>query len=164
MTQAPIRNHLLATRSAIVRGFVTPLVGRLSDHLRTWNRPFITVENAEIQDLVDGETRTAAVTLVQLESLIWAHEFVALAGDDHLRRQYEPEDEAAVRLVLREPAGLSIEGITTASSLAHMSRFLALQRLRGTAAAPEAQKHADAMAGLSYILVKRGAPAIIQVL
>lgn len=164
MPELAIRNHLLATVSETVRGLVVPCVGRLTDHLRTCGRHFLTVEHAEATTLAASSKAVSARALVALDEIVWAHEYAAISGDDHQRRHYRPEDEAAVRIALSRPLGLVLEGYLTASWLAQPSRFGVVRDPRAVALSPLAERHAAELAGLHYVVVNRAAVATVSFL
>ena len=161
MSSTDLRNHLLATGSSFVRGLITPTMGRLGDHLRTWQKPFVTVTNAEVRNAFNNEIYEAEQVHVQIDSVVWAHEFVALSGDEHQRRLYRGEDEVPVRLLISTPAGLSIDGFQSLASLAQTSRFFVLTIAQAVGASEAAAAHAEVLSSLPYILVNRSAPAVI---
>ncbi len=162
MTAHPLRNHLLATHSTLVHGLVSPMVGRLGDHLRTYSRPYLTVEDAQVHDLEQGTITRVPSMMLQLEVVLWAHEFVALAGDEHRRKITQPEERGPVRVRFADPRGLECTGLVANTVLSNMSRFFVLLDPVTGAAGPLAEKHADAMRGLHYVLINRAAPMILE--
>jgi hypothetical protein len=156
-----VRNHLLATEHAVVRGLVTPLACRLGDHLRSCQRHFLTVTNAEVRDVLTDQVTMADTVRVGIESIIWAHEFVALTGDDFRRRHKETEEEHPVIITMDRPAGLVVAGWQTGSAAAHDPLFFVVKRPRPEGTNPIAARHAEIMAPLPYVLMNHKAPAVI---
>lgn len=161
MPDPAIRNHLLVTADEAVRGLVVPCRGRLTDHLRTTAKHFLTVESAEETSFASAAKSTSAEALVAIGQVVWAHEYAAISGDDHQRRHYHPEDEEAVRLTLAHPTGLVVEGYVTASWLAAPSRFGVVREPRPVGLTPRAERHVAEMSGLRYIVVNRDVVAAV---
>jgi hypothetical protein len=155
-----VRNHLLATESLVIRGLVSPLAERLGDHLRHPERHFVTVTEAEVRDLVTDHIGPEGPVRVAVEAILWAHEFVALTGDDFRRRHHEAEDEQPVIITMDRPAGLVIAG-WQAPSWQKDARFFVIRKPRPEGRTPLAVRHADIIATLPYLLVSRRGPAVI---
>lgn len=155
-----VRNHLLATESLVIRGLVSPLVERLGDHLRHAQRHFVTVTEAEVRNLVTDQIGPIGTVRVGVESILWAHKFVALTGDDFRRRHHEAEDERPIIITMDRPEGLAIGG-WQADSWSKDASFFVLRQPRPEGRTPLAAKHAEIIAPLPYLLVNRRAPAVI---
>jgi hypothetical protein len=155
-----VRNHLLATESLVIRGLVAPLVERLGDYLRNEHRHFLPVMNAEVRDLATGNVTSAESLRVGVDAILWAHEFVALTGDDFRRRHHEAIDERSVVVTLDRPEGLTIAG-SQAVSWAQDARFFVVRRPKAEGRSEVAARHAEIIATLPYLLVRRGAVALI---
>ncbi|HYC79365.1 MAG TPA: hypothetical protein VEI02_17235 [Planctomycetota bacterium] len=164
MADAIIRNHLLVVPDAAARGLVVPCVGRLTDHLRTCGKHFVSLENAEVLPFAGGAKQDGGRALVALNRIVWAHEYAALTGDEHQRRHYVAEDEAAVRLHFAEPYGLTTEGYMVRTWLALPSRFGVVREPRPAAASARAERHAEEMSKLSYVVVNRDALSAVSFL
>jgi hypothetical protein len=156
-----VRNHLFATEHLLVRGLVAPLATRLGDHLRGFQRHFLAVTNAEVRNVQTDEVRTADLVKVAIASIVWAHEFVALTGDDFRRRHRESEIDHPVIITMNRPEGLVISGWQSESSAAQDSAFLVVKRPRCESANPLAARHAEVLSTLPYVLVNHLAPAIV---
>jgi hypothetical protein len=164
MSEFAIRNHLLVTADEAVRGLVVPCIGRLTDHLRTTAKHFLTLESAEERNFAGADKHVGAKAMVATDQIVWAHEYAAIKGDDHQRRHYLPEDEAAVRLTLSRPTGLILEGYVTLGWLATPSRFGVVREPRAVGLTPLAERHASEMAGLHYVVVNRDVVAVVSFL
>jgi hypothetical protein len=162
MADAAFRNHLLAVHDALIRGLVAPCVGRLTDHLRTCQKHFLQVEDAETTPLATGERGPSRHVLVALPEIVWAHEYAALRGDEHQRRHYVPEDEVACGITLSRPLGLLIEGYVTRSWLAQPSRFGVVREPRAVGLTPLAERHAAEISGLPYVVLNRDAATAVS--
>lgn len=162
MADAVIRNHLLATPDAIVRGLVSPCVGRLTDHLRTCGRHFLVVEGGETTSFLAPARTLSRQVLVALSEVVWAHEYAALQGDEHQRRHYVPEDEVACRIELVRPTGLALEGYVTRTWLAQPSRFGVVREPRAVGLTPLAERHAAEIKTLGYVVVNRDAATLVS--
>ncbi len=154
----------MVTADEAVRGLVVPCLSRLTDHLRTTAKHFLTVESAEETSFSSLAKHTSAQALVAVGEIVWAHEYAAMSGDDHQRRHYHPEDEAAVRLTIARPSGLVIEGYMTAGWLASPSRFGVVREPRAVGLKPLAERHVAEMSGLRYIVVNRDVVAAVYFL
>jgi hypothetical protein len=156
-----VRNHLLATECIVVRGLVSPLVVRLGDHLRNLQRPFVTVTNAEVRNVLTDHIASSQLVRVGLESIIWAHEFVALSGDDFRRRHHVTEGEKPVIITMDRPEGLVIAGWQSDSTAAQDQTFFVVKKPRTEGSTPLAGRHAELIEALPYILINRRFPAVI---
>jgi hypothetical protein len=161
MADAAIRNHLLVVVDAAVRGLVTPCIGRLTDHLRTFSKHFLVVASPETEAFASETRASAPKLLAALDDVVWAHEYADIGGDDHQRRHYVPEDETAVRIVFSRPQGLAVEGYMTSTWLAQPSRFGVVREPRPVGLTPLAERHAAAMRPLDYVVVNRSAVALV---
>jgi hypothetical protein len=155
-----VRNHLLATEHIVVRGLVSPLASRLGDHLRSHQRHFVTIVNAEVRTLITDQVTLVDSVRIGLDAILWGHEFVALTGDD-FRRRHREEEEHPVIITMDRPEGLVINGWQTDSSSTGDPLFFVVKKPRPEGATPLAAKHAEMMASLPYVLVNHRAPAII---
>jgi hypothetical protein len=156
-----VRNHLIATEHVVVRGLVSPLACRLGDHLRSVTRHFITVVDAEVRTVLTDQVTTADLVRVGVERILWAHEFVALSGDDFRRRHKEAGQENPVIITMDRPAGLVIAGWQTDSAASQDLSFFVVKKPRPEASTPLGLKHAELMAPLSWVLLNHRAPAVI---
>jgi hypothetical protein len=156
-----MRNHVLATESLVVRGLVSPLVERLGDLLRNSPKHFVTVRDAEVRRLPGDEVRSAEIVRVGIRAILWAHEFVALTGDEFRRRHHEREEEHPVILTMDRPEGLTIAGWQSDASSAQDLPFFVVKKPRAEGATPLSAKHAEIISALPYILVNRDAPAAV---
>jgi hypothetical protein len=156
-----VRNHLLATEHVVVRGLVSPLVGRLADHLRTCRRSFVTVTNAEVRTLITDHVTTADLVRVGIDTIVWAHEFVALSGDDFRRRHHEVDAEHPVILTMDRPDGLTLSGWQPDITATQDLDFFVVKKPRAEGATPLAMRHAQIIEPLPYVLVNHRAPAVI---
>jgi hypothetical protein len=156
-----VRNHLFATEHLVVRGLVSPLASRLGDHLRSCRRHFVTVTNAEIRNIVTDHVTPADVVRIGLGSIVWAHEFVALTGDEFRRRHKESEAEHPVIMTMSRPEGLVVSGWQTDAAASQDPSFIVVKRPRCEGSTPLAARHAELLAPLPYVLVNHVAPAII---
>jgi hypothetical protein len=156
-----VRNHLLATEHVVVRGLVSPLASRLGDYLRSVQRHFVNVTNAEIRSVLTDHVTSADLVRVGIDAILWAHEFVALTGDDFRRRHRESEEENPVILTMDRPEGLVVSGWQTESSASQDPVFFVVKRPRPEGSTPLAARHAELMSGLPYVLVSHRAPAVI---
>jgi hypothetical protein len=156
-----VRNHVLATESLVVRGLVSPLVERLGDLLRNSPKHFVTVTNAEVRNILSDHVGGADLVRVGIDAIIWAHEFVALTGDDFRRRHHEATDEHPVILTMDRPDGLTIAGWQSEASSSQDPTFFVVKKPRAEGTTPLSTRHAEIISGLPYILVNRRAPAVV---
>ena len=156
-----VRNHLFATEHFVVRGLVSPLACRLGDHLRSCRGNFVAVTNAEIRNVLTDQVTAADVVRIGLAAIVWAHEFVALTGDEFRRRHKEAEAEHPVIMTMSRPEGLVVSGWQGESAAAQDPSFIVVKRPRSEGSTPLAARHAEILASLPYVLVNRAAPAII---
>jgi hypothetical protein len=161
LTLMTVRNHLFATEHVVVRGLVSPLASRLGDHLRSCRRHFVTVTNAEIRNVLTDHVSEADVVRVGLASIVWAHEFVALTGDDFRRRHKESEPEHPVIMTMNRPEGLVISGWQTEAAASQDPSFLVVKRPRCEGTTALAARHAELLSSLPYVLVHHAAPAVV---
>jgi hypothetical protein len=156
-----VRNHLLATEHVVVRGLVSPLACRLGDHLRSHQRHFVTIVNAEVRTVINDHVTLVDSVRIGLDAILWGHEFVALTGDDFRRRHRETEEEHPVIITMDRPDGLVINGWQSESTSTQDPLFFVVKRPRPESTTALAAKHAEMMAALPYILVNHRAPAVI---
>ena len=156
-----VRNHLFATEHVVVRGLVSPLASRLGDHLRSCQRHFVTVTDAEIRDILTDHVTAADVVKIGLGSIVWAHEFVALTGDDFRRRHKESEPEHPVIMTMNRPEGFVIAGWQAEGAASQDPTFIVVKRPRCEGSTALAARHAELVSALPYVLVNHVAPAII---
>jgi hypothetical protein len=155
-----VRNHLIATESLVLRGLVSPLLERLGDHLRQAQRQFITLTDAEVRDLASDRIGAPGPARVGVEAIVWAHEFVALTGDEFRRRHHEAGDDHPVVITMDRPQGLVIAG-WHADAWPKDASFFVVRRPRPEGRTPLAAKHAELIAPLPYLLLSRKAAAVI---
>jgi hypothetical protein len=156
-----VRNHVLATESLVVRGLVSPLVERLGDLLRNSPKHFVSVRNAEIRHLATDHVREVDLVRIGIDAIVWAHEFVALTGDDFRRRHHEQQEEHPVIVTLDRPDGLVVAGWQSDLSSVQDLPFFVIKKPRPEGSTPLAQRHAELIAPLPYVLLSRRAPAAI---
>jgi len=107
-----IVNHLFMTQRFLVKGNVRTGDLRLSSFLNSARRPWLTIESASLIDLRHPDrVFTKAVTL-RLADVIFAHEFLDLAGDPLRRSLALPEknDFRMLSIYFRAPCRLEMLG------------------------------------------------------
>jgi hypothetical protein len=155
-----VRNHVLGTQSLIVRGLVAPLVERLGDYLRHEQRRFVTLTDAEVRNLANDQTGLGGNVRVGVDAIVWAHEFVALTGDEFRRRHHDSGDERPLIVTMDRPEDLVIAG-WYAESWPRDASFFVVRRPKPEGRTPLAASHAEIIAPLPWILVNRKAVAVI---
>lgn len=147
-----IRNHVIATPWLLVRGNVLKLATRLTENLRLEGRPHLRVVDAEVHFLAGDSITEHPETTIMKEDVSWAHEFVALAGDHHQRRLYEPTEETRVSIWFTRPEGLRIQGIVPLATLAAPSEWMVVRAPIPESHTSTAERHAEAIQGLPWVV------------
>ena len=158
------RNHLLVTRSLLACGTIEPCPGRLSDLLRGFAKPSLPLRDAELVSLAGGATVKVDLLHVYLNSVILAHEYVALGGDEHQRALWDDMQRLHVQIVLGAIPGLTMRGHIATDALERDERFLAVMRPTVGGGPAEAHPLLDLVEDLPYLLVNRTAIDSVMVL
>lgn len=155
----PIVNHLFVTARFVVKGSVRTGDLRLSSFLNAVRRPWLQVENVTFSDLASGEKVSAHRAMVRLADVLFAHEFLDLAGDP-IRKQLAQAESPDFRMVsswFRAPARFEMVGRVRREALDPSSSdefFVVLEPLlRG--GADESARELEALKNLPYAIVQR---------
>ncbi|HMS18459.1 MAG TPA: hypothetical protein PKA37_16570 [Planctomycetota bacterium] len=149
------RNHLLLTDRYAISGMISPIAGRLVDHLRTFSKPCLAIRDARVLTLTTGTIETSDEALLTTKSLVLSHEYVDCGSDQHLRTVHEHYDRVPVRLKLEGFAQSTLRGYIEASGLDWQTPFLVLKSPELELHGPEDEGHRDVLRGLSYVIVNR---------
>lgn len=147
------RNHLLVTTTLTVRGQIVPCGGRLADHLRTWSHPVVSVQDAEVQPHDGGpDSEVHAEVRIPLDHVLFAHEYVAMGGDPHLRAMHEEGPQERVRLVFATTPALNLDGDVSTLAREWQTRFMVVQTPKTPRGSGPGHAEVDR---LPYVLVNR---------
>lgn len=155
LSEVYARNHLLITDSHAVSGLVSPVAGRLLNHLRNWSKPRLLVKDALVVHLHTGESETSGEVYLPARSLILAHEYVDLASDPHLRTLHEPGERISVRLGLSGIRGASLRGQMDQTHLDGQAPYFVLHAPKLIAPRDASRDLVETMKNLRYIIVNR---------
>ncbi len=148
----PLRNHVIATPSIIVRGNVDKLSTRLTENLRLEGRPHLRITDSEVRFIASNAITQHGETIIMKDDVSWAHEFVALSGDLHQRRLYEPTEETRIMIWFARPEGLLIHGIVPVATLAAPNEWMVVRAPVAESHTATSEHHAEAMDGLPWIV------------
>ena len=104
------RNHLIITRDLILQGTIEPVLGRLSDHLRNYERPMLTLGDARATWLQNGAQQELPEVSVSIKRVLLAHEYVDMSGDPHMQAMNATEVGRRYRIVMADVPGLILVG------------------------------------------------------
>lgn len=107
-----IVNHLFLTQRFLVKGNVRTGELRLSSFLNSVRRPWLTIESATLIDLRSPDKVFTKAFTLRLADVIFAHEFLDLAGDPLRKSLAVPEknDFRMLSLYFRAPCRLEMLG------------------------------------------------------
>lgn len=153
-TPAPrgTRNHLLLTDELLLRGNLHPLRGRLADHLRRSGGQCLTLEDVELRFLDSGDSQEFVRLHVPTERVVFAHEYVDLASDPHLRVSVVSEARIPAVVMLDS---VSLNGEVSRRQLQSDDPFILLRDPRMLTADEEATRRVAPLRGLPWILIGR---------
>lgn len=147
------RNHLMVTDGLVIHGTVSPCPGRLSDLLRGYKRGALSLSDVELTGF-DAQEHTECVEVrVSLDSLILAHEYVALGGDEHQRVVRRGRQSTNVGLHFEGLPRFSLNGLVAPEVLEREDRFFSLVTPGTEGDVPLAL--AECLQDLPYVLVNR---------
>lgn len=154
-----IVNHLFVTARFVVKGTARTGDLRLSSFLNAARRPWLPIDHVTFSDLVTGEKIAARRAMLRLADVLFAHEFLDLAGDPVRKKlaQGQAPDFRMVSSYFRPPSRLEMVGRVRRESLdpAGSDDFFVVVEplLRGI---DEAQKgELEALKNLPYAIVQR---------
>lgn len=107
-----IVNHLFLTQRFLVKGNVRTGDLRLSSFLNSVRRPWLAIEGATLIDLRNPDRIYSKAVTLRLDDVIFAHEFLDLAGDPLRKSLALPEKNGfrMLSLYFRAPCRLEMLG------------------------------------------------------
>ncbi len=154
-----IVNHLFVTPRFVVKGTVRSGELRLSSYLNAQRRPWLTIDHVTFSDFSGREKVTARRAQLRLADVLFAHEFLDLAGDPVRKKlaQTEARDYRMVSHGFRAPSRLELVGRVRRDLLDPASNddfFVAMEPLlRGFEGSDAAEL--EPIKNLSYAIVAR---------
>lgn len=149
------RNHLLITPDLAVKGTISRVAGRLSDHLGHFERPMLTVENAEITFFTTFERAETMTMDIAFDHILFAHEYVAMSGDPHLQAMNRGPVPDRYRIVMAGMAELALTARLKNAPTQWKRRFVVVTEPETEDVGGCPPGLTDAIDGLPYLLANR---------
>ena len=105
-------NHLFVTPQFLILGRVNTGGKRLTSFLQSLRKPFLPLEDLTMMRLDRDERILASRGFLRSQEILFAHEFIDLAGDEHLKSlaSMDDGDFGTVSFNLNEPRGCEVIG------------------------------------------------------
>jgi hypothetical protein len=149
------RNHLLLTEDYAISGLISPMAGRLVDHLRNVRKPYLSLRDGRVLDLKSRSIESANDVLVTVNSILLAHEYIDAGSDQHLRGIHAQHKRIPVRLKLQGIPQATLQGTLEESGLDWQTPFVVLTKPELDLDGESDSGHQDILRGLAYIIVNR---------
>ena len=151
----PSRNHLILTENLAVHGQISPVAGRLADHLSTYTRKYIKLLEAKVTNLTTGESEHAREIHVAHSTIILAHEFVDVSSDAHLRAMNTGADRVCVRMEMRGLPQMTLQGIVGNTVMNSPAKYIVLSNLDVDNHGLQENIRNEFLKSLPYVIVNR---------
>jgi len=146
------RNHLIVTRDLVLKGTIEPVLGRLSDHLRNYERPMLTLLDAAATWVQSEAEQDLPQVSVAVRRVLLAHEYVDMSGDPHMQAMNATGVGRRYRIVMADLPGLIlVGGMKTLPNARHGFLVLEEPSVDSDGGSPEGL--ARAVQDLPYLLV-----------
>lgn len=157
-----IVEDLLVTESLLVRGRVEGKTQRLSALLKHYTHLFLPVREAHVVDMRTSQSRRVERLLLNLRDLLFAHEFLDLAGDQAWTNMAKGRDRVVVRAVTRGALAFELTGLVGGQvfgAAGDTEPFLVMEQPTITARGLEVHDEFKVLKTLPYVILRRDALA-----
>lgn len=154
-----IVEDLILTDSYLIKGRLANKYQRLSRMLEDNERQFITIEDAVMHSLRNGEVVQTPSVLVNTREVIFAHELMDFAGDEAQRILAENQKSVRIRAFYSGSVQLELAGKVDPGayepSCGPTRRFFIMQNPTVRGLNLQENNHLSLLKGLSYAIVQK---------